>query len=124
MSFFVRHTRKIVCVARNYHEHIKELGNDVPEKPFFFLKPASSLLPSPGPILLPVHTGGVTDCHHEVELALVIKRLCSNVSEVEAMDYVKGYALAIDVTDRTLQNLAKKQGRPWTESKGNFCLNL
>ena len=58
---------KVVCIGRNYAEHIKELGNQVPEKPVIFIKPASSIIGEGGTIVIPPHS---TDCHHEVELAV------------------------------------------------------
>jgi acylpyruvate hydrolase len=123
--------RKIVCIGRNYVEHANELGNPVPQQPFFFLKPTSSYI-RPGSshqqcIELPSATSNV---HHEIELGVVIggggnnnKSPAKNISEEQAMQYVQGYVLALDLTERTLQNEAKKAGKPWTMSKGydTFC---
>lgn len=119
--------RKIVCIGRNYVEHAKELGNPVPSQPFFFLKPTSSYLRSGSPpcpkkcIELPSATSNV---HHEIELGVVMGGgPAKNVSEEQAMQYVQGYVLALDLTYRTLQDEAKKAGKPWTISKGydTFC---
>lgn len=113
-----------MCIGRNYVAHARELNNPVPGKPFFFLKPTSSLLPcsreQPGEIQAPP---GVSELHHEVELAVVVGKKASRVNAEEAMDYVKGYAIALDVTARDLQEKAKASGKPWTEAKGydTFC---
>jgi acylpyruvate hydrolase len=104
-------------------EHAKELGNPVPQQPFFFLKPTSSYI-RPGSnqcIELPSASANV---HHEIELGVVIGgRPAKNVTEEQAMQHVQGYILALDLTERTLQNEAKKAGKPWTISKGydTFC---
>ncbi|PFH60629.1 hypothetical protein XA68_10640 [Ophiocordyceps unilateralis] len=109
---------KIVCIGRNYMDHINEMKSAKPKKPFFFLKPPSSiLLPGTGPILRP---RGVV-LHHEVELALIMgKRLKKlDVSEDKrAEQAIQSYALAIDVTARNIQDEAKKKGLPWDIAKG------
>lgn len=111
-----------MCVARNYAEHAKELGNAVPDEPFFFLKPTSSLLLAQqgGAVQLPFKGA---DVHYEVELGVVIGKDCKNVRAAEAMQHVAGYVLALDMTARCVQAQAKKQGRPWSEAKGydTFC---
>ena len=108
--------RTILCVGRNYAAHAKELGN--PEsfgEPFFFLKPASSLLFPPDPIRLPKGA----DVHYEVELAVVIGSKARRLkSDEEAMACVDGYLIAIDLTARNWQNEAKTKGLPWTKAKG------
>jgi len=113
--------RKIVAVGRNYAEHAKELGNQVPTEPFFFLKPTSSYLPvsSGNPIEIPPST----DVHHEVELGVIVGRPGRDISINSALDHVAGYALALDLTARNLQNEAKSKGYPWTQAKGfdTFC---
>ncbi|KAM0878463.1 hypothetical protein ACQ4PT_034873 [Festuca glaucescens] len=108
---------KIVGVGRNYVAHAKELGNPVPKEPVLFLKPTSSFL----------HAGVATaavevpepleSLHHEVELAVVISRRARDVPEASAMDFVGGYALALDMTARDLQSVAKSAGLPWTLAK-------
>ncbi|KAJ1546356.1 hypothetical protein HK405_007171 [Cladochytrium tenue] len=106
--------RKIVAIGRNYADHAKELGNAVPSRPFFFLKPTSSYLRMPGNIELPVGT----EVHHEVELGVVIGETGRDLTTGKAMDHVAGYVLAIDLTARDLQAKAKKEGKPWSEAKG------
>ncbi|KAL6071001.1 Acylpyruvase fahd1, mitochondrial [Balamuthia mandrillaris] len=112
--------RKIVAVGRNYAEHALELGNAVPAQPLLFLKPTSSYVLEPNPIELPLGAGEV---HHEVELGIVISKRGRDIKETEAMDFVGGYALALDLTCRDLQAEAKKKGTPWTVAKGydTFC---
>ncbi|GMN62380.1 hypothetical protein TIFTF001_031460 [Ficus carica] len=95
---------KIVGVGRNYAAHAKELGNAVPKEPVLFLKPTSSYLEAGGTIEIP-HP--LESLHHEVELAVVIGRKARDVPEASAMDYVGGYALALDMTAREIQASAK-----------------
>ncbi|GLT32520.1 hypothetical protein SLA2020_071830 [Shorea laevis] len=106
---------KIVAVGRNYVAHAKELGNAVPKEPVLFLKPTSSYLPNGGTIEVP-HLLNSLD--HEVELAVVIGKKARDVPEDTAMDYVGGYALALDMTAREIQSVAKAAGLPWTVAKG------
>eukprot|EP01134_Creolimax_fragrantissima_P008431 CFRG8431T1 len=113
---FVNFGRKIVCVGRNYVEHAKELDNPIPNSPMIFLKPPSSYLPhsTGNPILLPP---GNT-IHHEVELGVVIGDKGTNIPVNEAMNYVAGYCLALDLTARDIQEQARNKGHPWTVAKG------
>lgn len=116
---FTKNVRKVMCIGRNYVDHIKELGNAPPSQPFFFLKPPSSiLLKGEGPILIPQ---GAT-VHYEVELALVLGKKLQNVqfekNSSSYLDAIAGYALAIDLTARNVQNEAKKKGLPWSIAKG------
>ena len=108
---------KIVCVGRNYREHVKELGNEVPAEPLLFFKPPSSLLNPGGTILLPAASSRV---EHEGELALVIGQRASKLpADADLHFIIRGYTLANDVTARDLQ---KKDGQ-WTRAKGfdTFC---
>ncbi|KAL5701322.1 acylpyruvate hydrolase [Ranunculus cassubicifolius] len=106
---------KIIAVGRNYAAHAKELGNAVPKEPVLFMKPTSSYLSNGGNIEIP-HPYESLD--HEVELAVVIGQKARDVPEVSAMDYVGGYALALDMTAREIQASAKSAGLPWTVAKG------
>ncbi|GAB5591542.1 hypothetical protein Unana1_06442 [Umbelopsis nana] len=106
--------RKIVAIGRNYSEHAKELGNAVPKSPFFFLKPTSSFLANGGSIEVPQGC----DVHHEIELAAIIGREARDVKAADALNYVDGWALAIDMTARDLQAQAKSKGLPWSAAKG------
>jgi 2-keto-4-pentenoate hydratase/2-oxohepta-3-ene-1,7-dioic acid hydratase in catechol pathway len=107
---------KIVCVGRNYVEHARELGNEVPERPLIFLKPPSSLVADGEAVRVPAQSQRV---EHEGEIALVIGRRATDVREDEAWSYVAGVAPLNDVTARDLQ---KTDGQ-WTRAKGfdTFC---
>jgi len=105
---------KIVCIGRNYAEHIKELGNQTPDKPVIFIKPASSLVSSGGTVVIP---GYSEDCHHEIELAVLIGKTAKNVTAEAALDYVSGYAVALDLTLRDVQGVQKEKGLPWEIAK-------
>ena len=92
---------KIVCVGRNYAEHAKEMGNDVPTEPLLFLKASSALIYDGDQIVIPPQSGQV---EHEGELAVVIGKLCSKLNnDDDALSYVRGYACLNDVTARDLQ---------------------
>jgi 2-keto-4-pentenoate hydratase/2-oxohepta-3-ene-1,7-dioic acid hydratase in catechol pathway len=105
---------KIVCVGRNYAEHAKELGNEVPEKPVIFLKPASAVIYSGDKIIKPSFGN---DLHHETELVLLIGKKTKDASEAEAEDAITGYGLGLDMTLRDVQNELRQKGDPWTISK-------
>jgi len=108
---------KIVCVGRNYRDHAKELGNEVPAEPLLFFKPTSSLLEPGGTVRMPRVAERVD---FEGELALVISRRATKLAaDADWRAYVRGYTLANDVTARDLQ---KKDGQ-WTRAKGfdTFC---
>jgi len=108
---------KIVCVGRNYRDHARELGNEVPAEPLLFFKPPSSLLGQRGIVIMPSQSERVD---FEGELALVIgKRATKLAVNAEWRSYVRGYTIANDVTARDLQ---KKDGQ-WTRAKGfdTFC---
>ncbi|KAI6008085.1 hypothetical protein EDC04DRAFT_2777552 [Pisolithus marmoratus] len=113
-SQFVRRGKKIVAIGRNYSEHIKELGNTRPKEPFFFLKPTTSYVSSGGDIELP---RGIL-AHYEVELGLVIGKGGRDISPEAAESHIAGYALAIDMTARNMQEEVKKKGLPWSAVKG------
>ena len=107
-----------MCIGRNYADHVKELNNQRPKQPFFFLKPSSSiLLPTEGPILRP---RGV-NLHYEVELGIVIGKTLRDIDENDTQSWMSGiesYLLTIDMTGRNVQDEAKKKGLPWDIAKG------
>ena len=105
---------KIVCVGRNYSEHAKELGNEVPEKPIVFLKPASALIFSGDKIKHPTFAN---EMHHEVELILLIGKEIKNAN-IRAEDAIEAYGVGLDMTLRDLQVKLKEKGHPWTIAKG------
>ena len=106
---------KILCIGRNYAEHIKELGNATPEAPVIFIKPASSVIGEGEAIVIPPYSH---DCHHEAELALLIGRKGKNIPVDQAMEYIAGYGVGIDLTLRDVQGELKKKGLPWEIAKG------
>jgi 5-carboxymethyl-2-hydroxymuconate isomerase len=105
---------KIVCIGRNYAEHIRELGNKTPDKPVIFMKPGTAILDPGGRIIIPAYS---SDCHHEIELAVLIGKQARGVSAEQALDHVAGYAVALDLTLRDVQNTQKEKGLPWEIAK-------
>jgi 5-carboxymethyl-2-hydroxymuconate isomerase len=106
---------KIVCLGRNYLDHIRELGNKVPDRAVIFCKPASSIIADGGTIEIPSYSN---DCHHELELALLIGTAGKNIAEADALQHVSGYGVALDLTLRDLQDELKGKGLPWEIAKG------
>lgn len=106
---------KIVCVGRNYAEHAKELGNEIPAKPVVFLKPTSALIYSGDKITCPPFSD---DMHHEGELVLLIGKTIKNADQPEASRAIAGYGVGLDMTLRDVQSELKKKGHPWTIAKG------
>jgi 5-carboxymethyl-2-hydroxymuconate isomerase len=106
---------KIVCLARNYAEHARELGNETPAAPVLFMKPASSIIGDGETVRIPDYS---QECHYEVELAVLIGRECRAVPAEKAMEYIAGYGTAIDMTLRDVQNQLKAKGLPWEIAKG------
>lgn len=106
---------KILCIGRNYVEHIRELGNENPTAPVVFMKPASSVIADGEEIVIPPYS---SDCHHEAELAVLIGTAGKDIPLAAALNYVAGYGVAIDLTLRDVQNELKKKGLPWDIAKG------
>lgn len=107
---------KIVCVGRNYRDHAKEMGNDVPKEPLIFLKPSSSIIASGAAIVLPLQSMQV---EHEGEIGVMIGRTLRRASNAEARKGVSKIIAANDVTARDLQ----RSDSQWTRAKGfdTFC---
>jgi 2-keto-4-pentenoate hydratase/2-oxohepta-3-ene-1,7-dioic acid hydratase in catechol pathway len=108
---------KIVCVGRNYAAHAAELGNELPKEPLIFLKPPSSIVGPEEPIILPRYSKKV---HHEGELAIVISRRCSQLSDSDnPLSFVLGYTCLNDVSARDIQ----ESDIQFTRAKGfdTFC---
>ncbi len=107
---------KVVCVGKNYADHAAEMNSAVPEEPIIFLKPNTSVVGPDDVIQWPRMSERVD---HEVELAIVISRICKDVPEARASDVIFGYTIANDVTARDLQT---KDGQ-WTRAKSfdTFC---
>lgn len=108
--------RRVFCVGRNYAAHAREMGHDPDrEVPFFFMKPADSLVIDGADMPYPTMT---QDLHHEMELVVGLKSGGVDIAEADALGCVWGYAAGLDMTRRDLQGEAKKQGRPWDMGKG------
>jgi len=105
---------KVVCVGRNYSEHAKELGNEIPDNPVLFLKPSSAIIYSGGEIIHPVFGN---ELHHEVELVLLIGETISKENKTQAEKGIIGYGVGLDMTLRDVQDVLKKKGHPWTLAK-------
>jgi fumarylpyruvate hydrolase len=106
--------RRLWCVGRNYVEHIKEMGQDVREPPFFFAKPADAIVPDGGTVPYPSLT---SDMHHEVELLVALKSGGRNIPTEQARDCIYGYGAGIDLTRRDLQIASRDIKRPWEIGK-------
>lgn len=106
---------KILCIGRNYVEHIRELGNETPADPVIFMKPATSVIGDGDEVVIPKYSN---NCHHEAELALLVGITGRNVAEDVALGFLAGYGVAIDMTLRDVQDELKKKGLPWDIAKG------
>ena len=105
---------KIICVGRNYTDHISELKNEKPEEPVLFQKPDTSILLKKQPFFIPDFSD---DIHYEVEVLVKIKKIGKHIQEKFAHKYYDEIGLGIDFTARDLQNLLKEKGLPWEKSK-------
>jgi len=105
---------KIVCTCRNYMEHAREMNEPKPDEPIFFIKPPTTIVPDGSVIELPSFSNRV---EHEIELAVVMKDKCKNISAEDAIQHVLGFTILLDMTARDMQNEAKKRGLPWTKAK-------
>lgn len=106
----------IFCIGRNYADHAKELNNPVPALPVVFTKPVNTITFDGGEIIIP--TNLTKNVHHEAEMVISIGKFGRYIPEADAMDYVSGYAIGIDVTARDLQSVLKEKSQPWTLAKG------
>tara|TARA_B100000674_G_C37740192_1_gene868503 strand:- start:7 stop:618 length:612 start_codon:yes stop_codon:yes gene_type:complete len=105
---------KIICIGRNFVDHAKELKNEIPKEPLFFLKPDSSILPKRNPFYIPNFSNNI---HYEVELVVKICKLGKNIGLKFAPDYYKEIGLGIDFTARDIQDKCKAKGHPWEIAK-------
>lgn len=106
---------KIICVGRNYVDHIEELKNDFPTAPVIFSKPDSAILRKNDAFYYPTFSNSI---HHEVEVVLKVCKLGKNIQEKFAHKYYDEIALGIDFTARDLQSELKSKGLPWDLAKG------
>lgn len=105
---------KIICIGRNYIEHIEELKNERPDEPVFFMKPDSSILRKNRPFYIPSFS---KDLQHEVELIIKIDKVGKNISKKFAHRYYSSIGIGIDFTARDIQNELIAKGLPWEKCK-------
>lgn len=108
---------KIICVGKNYPEHIREMGGaaEKPVEPTIFLKPNSAIVAGAESVFIPLELGLL---HHEVELCFIVGRDGKEIAESEASAFIAGWGVGIDFTLRDRQAAAKKMGGPWALAKG------
>ena len=106
--------RRIYCVGRNYLEHIRELGNDEREPPFFFAKHRDMIVQNGSNVFYP---GLTKDYQHELELVVAMKSGGENIAREDALSHVYGYAIGLDMTRRDLQTASRKKEQPWEIGK-------
>ena len=105
---------KVVCVGRNYAEHAKELNNPVPTSPILFIKPATAVVSMDDDIVIPRDQG---ECHHELEMSVLIGKALHKASEQQVEQAILGYGLGLDLTLRDVQAKLKQKGHPWEIAK-------
>ncbi len=105
---------KIICIGRNYADHISELNNERPDEPVIFMKPDTAILPKKTPFVIPEFSN---DVHHEVEVLVKICKVGKYISPKFAHKYYDEIGLGIDFTARDLQSKLKEKGLPWEKSK-------
>ena len=105
---------KIICIGRNYLAHIKELDNDLPTEPMFFMKPDTALLPAGEPFPYPDFSKKI---HYETELVLRICKSGKAIDEKAASEYYDAITVGVDFTARDLQSQCKAKGHPWEIAK-------
>lgn len=110
---------RVYCVGRNYAAHAREMGSDpTREAPFFFCKPADSVMPmQEGQTLQLPYPSHTTNLHHEIELVVAIGKAGRDIPLEKAHEYIWGYAVGLDMTRRDLQNQMKEKGKPWEIGK-------
>lgn len=106
---------KIICIGRNYVDHIRELNNSIPSSPVFFLKPDTALLIRNRPFYYPSFS---REIHYEIELVLKVCKVGKNINTKFAGTYYDEISLGLDMTARDLQETAKQKGLPWAIAKG------
>ena len=106
---------KIICIGRNYSDHIKELDNIKPKNPVIFMKPDTSLIQKNQPFFIPSFSD---DIHHEIELVVKINRIGKYIDSKFSHKYYEDITVGVDFTARDLQDDLKAKGLPWEKSKG------
>ena len=112
---------KIICIGRNYIDHIKELSNQKPMNPVVFLKPDSAVIAKNQNFIIPSFSNEI---HHEVELVIKINKVGKHIDKSFSHKYYDEIGLGIDFTARDIQNNLKEKGHPWEKSKAfdNSCM--
>lgn len=105
---------KIICIGRNYADHISELNNERPTEPVIFMKPDSAILPNKNPFVIPAFSN---DIHHEVEILVKICKVGKHIDAKFANKYYEEIGLGIDFTARDVQSKLKEKGLPWEKAK-------
>jgi 2-keto-4-pentenoate hydratase/2-oxohepta-3-ene-1,7-dioic acid hydratase in catechol pathway len=105
---------KIICIGRNYTQHIEELQNERPEEPIVFLKPDSAVLLKQHPFVIPEFSN---DIHHEIELIVRINKVGKYIEQKFAHKYYDEISVGLDFTARDLQEKLKDKGLPWEKAK-------
>ncbi|MEO9475200.1 MAG: fumarylacetoacetate hydrolase family protein [Cyclobacteriaceae bacterium] len=105
---------KIICIGRNYAEHIAELGNERPSNPVIFMKPDTAILKDNAPFYYPAFS---QDIHHEVEVLVKIKKEGKSITPEFAHKYYDEIGLGVDFTARDIQSELKEKGHPWERAK-------
>lgn len=105
---------KIICIGRNYADHAKELKNEIPSEPVFFLKPDSALIQKGKPFFIPEFT---KDVHYEVEIVIKINKIGKHIEERFAHKYFNEIGIGVDFTARDIQQEQKAKGLPWEKAK-------
>ena len=106
---------KIICIGRNYVDHIKELNNERPKDPVLFIKPDSAVLPKEQDFYIPDFS---KDIHYEVEVLVKIKKVGKHIDPQFSHTYYDEIGLGVDFTARDLQSQLKEKGLPWEKAKG------
>ncbi len=105
---------KIFCIGRNYADHVKEMGNEIPDEPVIFMKPKSALIQNHTPFYYPEFTN---ELHYECELVVRISKNGKYIQEKHAANYYNAISVGIDFTARDIQNQLKQKGLPWEKGK-------
>ena len=106
---------KIICIGRNYHDHISELKNKITKEPLIFLKPDTAIQPKGHPFFIPDFSNNI---HYEIELVIKVSKNGKNINEQFSHKYYEEIGLGIDFTARDIQNQCKELGHPWEKAKG------
>lgn len=111
--------RRIICVGQNYAAHVREMGSDTRQPPFFFAKPADAVVPAgAGEGAVAPYPPGTENLHYEIELAVAVGTGGRRIAPEAALSHLWGAGVAVDLTRRDLQAAAKEAGKPWDMAKG------